>query len=218
MIIMKLRIFLTVLVILLLIGALAGIKYLQIDKMIAAGSKYVPPPETVTTAQVQSEKWDTVLSAVGSLTAVQGVTVAAEMPGKVVEITFESGAKVAKGAMLVRQDTSSEQAQLPGAEANVTLTQLQLQRMKDLLAEKVVAQAEYDTAEANYRQAVAAAEDIRAAIAKKQVRAPFAGRLGIRQVNLGQILKEGDEIVSLQTLDPIFVNFLLPPDDGCPAG
>jgi len=207
---MKKRIFFTILGILLLIGALAGIKYLQINKMIAAGAQHTMPPTTVTAAAVQNEQWDSLLSAVGSLTAVQGVTVSAELAGKVVSIHFEAGDRVAKGDLLISQDTTSERAQLPGAEANVTLTKLQWQRMKELLAEKVVAQSEYDTAEANYRQAVATAENIRASIAKKKVRAPFAGRLGIRQVNLGQILKEGDQIVSLQTLDPIFVDFLLP--------
>jgi len=207
---MKKHILLTIFVLIVLAGILAGIKALQIGRMIDAGAQFTPPPETVTTSQVRSETWESLLTAVGSLTAVQGVTVAAEIPGKVAQIAFEPGSVVPKGALLLKQDTSSEQAQLPGAEATVTLTKANLERARELLAQKVISQAEFDSAEANFRVAVAAAESIRATIGKKTIRAPFAGRLGIRLVNLGQILKEGDPVVSLQTLDPIYVDFLLP--------
>jgi len=207
---MKKHILLTIFVLIVLAGILAGIKALQIGRMIDAGAQFTPPPETVTPSQVRSETWESLLTAVGSLTAVQGVTVAAEIPGKVAQIAFEPGSVVPKGALLLKQDTSSEQAQLPGAEATVTLTKANLERARELLAQKVISQAEFDSAEANFRVAVAAAESIRATIGKKTIRAPFAGRLGIRLVNLGQILKEGDPVVSLQTLDPIYVDFLLP--------
>lgn len=207
---MKKRIFLAVLALIALIGVLAGIKFLQIRRMIDAGAQFVPPAETVTTAEVRAESWESLLTAVGSLTAVQGVTVAAEMPGKVEHIAFAPGARVQKGDLLLRLDTSTEEAQLPGAEATVTLTKANMQRARELLSQKIISPAEFDSAEANYRVAVAAVESIRAAIGKKTLRAPFSGQLGIRQVNLGQILKEGDPVVSLQTLDPIFVDFLLP--------
>jgi membrane fusion protein (multidrug efflux system) len=205
---MKTRIFLTVLGLLLLVAILAGIKALQIGRMTSA--QFSPPPETVTTALVRGESWESTLSAVGSLEAVQGVTVAAELAGKVTQIAFEPGARVRRGDLLLRQDTSTERAQLPGAEAEVELTRANLERARELLAQKFISRAEYDGAVANHKLAMAAAESVRAAIGKKAIRAPFAGRLGIRLVNLGQILKEGDEIVSLQSLDPIFVNFLLP--------
>lgn len=207
---MKKRLVLTVLMLIVLAGLLAGIKALQIGRMIDAGAQFVPPPEKVTTTEVRAESWELLLTAVGSLTAVQGVTVAAEMPGKVVQIAFAPGAQVQKGALLLQQDTSSEQAQLPGAEAAVTLAKANLGRARELLAQKVISPAEYDSAEATFKVAVAAAESIRAAIGKKTLRAPFSGRLGIRLVNLGQILQEGDAVVSLQTLDPIYVDFLLP--------
>lgn len=207
---MKKRIVLTVLALIALIGILAGIKFLQISRMIDAGAQFVPPAETVTTAEVRAESWESLLTAVGSLTAVQGVTVAAEMPGKVVQIAFNPGARVRQGDLLLRLDTSSEQAQLPGAEASVTLAKANLQRARELLAQKIISPAEFDSAEANFKVAAAAAENIRASIGKKTLRAPFAGQLGIRLVNLGQILQEGDPVVSLQTLDPIFVDFLLP--------
>ncbi|WP_432823907.1 efflux RND transporter periplasmic adaptor subunit [Trichloromonas sp.] len=204
------RILLTIVGLLIIIGVIAGIKVLQIRKMIDAGAQFAPPPETVTTAVVRSETWESLLTAVGSLEAVQGVTLAAELPGKVTEIRFEAGSKVRKGDVLLRQDVSSEQAQLPGAEATVELARLNLNRMRELLAQKIISPAELDSAVANHQQALAAADNIRASMAKKTIRAPFSGRLGIRQVNLGQILREGDAIVSLQALDPIFVNFLLP--------
>jgi membrane fusion protein (multidrug efflux system) len=207
---MKKRIILASAALLLLVALLGGIKFLQIRRMIDAGAQFVPPPETVTTARVQPDSWESSLTAVGSLTAVQGVTVAAELPGKVARIVFEAGAPARKGELLLQQDTSSEQAQLPGAEATVTLAKRNLERARELLAQRVISAAEFDSAEADYKLAVAAADNIRAAIGKKTIRAPFSGRLGIRLVNLGQILKEGDAIVSLQSLDPIYADFTLP--------
>jgi membrane fusion protein (multidrug efflux system) len=204
------RIIFTILGVLVLIGVLGGIKGLQIQRMIAVGSQSTPPPETVTTAVVRSESWESLITSVGSLEAVQGVMLTAELPGKVVRIAFEPGTKVQAGDLLLQQDTSSEEAQLRAAEATVALTKLELERSRKLLTKKAVAQAKYDSDEAQYKQAVAQIDGIRATIRKKTIRAPFAGRLGIRLVNLGQNLNEGDPIVSLQTIDPIFVNFSLP--------
>lgn len=207
---MKKRIFLTLALLLLLTGILAGIKVLQIRQMIGQGALYSPPPVKVTATAVQKGTWETLLSAVGSLEAVQGVTVAADLAGKVTRVAFQSGDKVSKGDLLIQLDTSSEQAQLPGAEAAVTLARLNLQRADQLLAERIISPAEHDQAVADFRQAKAQADTIRATIGKKTIRAPFSGRIGIRQVDLGQMLSEGQTIVSLQKLDPIYVNFLLP--------
>ena len=207
---MKKRIFLTLIGLVLLIAVLSGIKALQIDKMIEAGSQFVQPPEPVTTARVISVSWETVLPSIGSLTAVQGVTSATELPGKVVKIVFTPGSRVKKGDLLLRQDTSSEEAQLPGTEASLTLSSRNLSRAKSLIAEEMISQSQLDTAQANFQQAQAAVDNLRSQIAKKTVRAPFSGRLGIRLVNLGQSLREGDAIVSLQTLSPIYVDFQLP--------
>lgn len=204
------RILITIFGLLVVVGAIAGVKVLQIRELLAVGAQYAPPPETVTTAVTHGESWESLLTAVGSLEAVQGVTLAAELAGKVEEIRFESGTGVRQGDVLLRQDVSSEQAQLPGAEAAVELARLNLNRMRSLRTEKIVSQAELDSAESAYRQALSAADNLRATMAKKTIRAPFAGRLGIRLVNLGQMLSEGQAIVSLQNLDPIFVNFLLP--------
>lgn len=207
---MKKRILFVILGVVIVIGALSAIKALQIRAMAEQGKKMVPPPETVTAAPARSESWETALTAVGSLAAVQGVTVAAELTGKVVEIAFEPGAKVQKGDLLIRQDTSVEEAQLPGAVAQANLAKSVLERDEKMLEEQIISQAEYDAAVAAHEQAVAQANNIRATIGKKTIRAPFGGRIGIRQVNLGQTLREGDPIVTLQSLDPIYVDFTLP--------
>ncbi|HIJ88160.1 MAG TPA: efflux RND transporter periplasmic adaptor subunit [Desulfuromonadales bacterium] len=207
---MKKRIIFAVFGVLLIVAVLAGIKTLQIRSMIAGGKKFVPPPETVTTALVTAETWETSLSSVGSLTAVQGVTVAAEAAGKVMKIAFESGSPVAKGDLLMQQDISSEEAQLPGAQAQATLAETELKRAQRMLADGIIAQTDLDKALAASLQAKAAVDTLRAAMAKKTVHAPFAGRLGIRTINQGQMLREGDQIVTLQALDPVFVDFSLP--------
>lgn len=205
---MKKKILFAIIGVFVLAVILGGIKGLQINQMIAQQRK--PMPETVTTAVAHTEAWESLLTSVASLVAVQGVMVSAEVAGKVVQITFEPGTMVKVGDLLVQQDTDAEKAQLRAAEATVALTKLSLERSRKLLSQKTSSQAEYDNADAQYKQAVAQADNIRAIIAKKTIRAPFSGVLGIRLVNLGQILSAGDAIVSLQSLDPIFVNFSLP--------
>ncbi|MEI6213853.1 MAG: efflux RND transporter periplasmic adaptor subunit [Desulfuromonadales bacterium] len=207
---MKKTIIFSIIGIVALIAILGGIKALQIGKMIDNGKKFVPPPETVTSATVAPFSWESSLTAVGTLTAVQGVTIAAELPGKVVNIHFEPGTSVQKGQILLRQDISSEEAQLPGAVSQLTLANASLKRADKLFADGIISQSDHDTAVSNAAQSQALVDTIRATIAKKTVRAPFSGRLGIRQVNLGQILRDGDPIVSLQSLDPIYVDFSLP--------
>lgn len=207
---MKKTIILSILGLLVVIGVLGGVKGLQIKRMIAQGEQYVPPPEIVTTAVVQSATWPTELVSVGSFEAVQGVMVTAELDGKVVKIAFEPGRAVKAGSLLVQQDISSETAQLRSAEASRELARLNLERAKELLPDNVITRSSFDSADAEYKQAAAQADAIRATIAKKTIRAPFSGRLGLRLVNLGQTLNGGDSIVSLQAMDPIFANFQLP--------
>ena len=183
---MKKKVFIAFCVLLVIAGVLGGVKFLQINRMIAQGKEFVPPPATVTTAPVVSLAWEQRLTAVGSLEAVQGVTVTAELSGKIEQIAFEPGARVAAGDLLVQQDISSEEAQRRSEEATLALKKANHDRAKELLADKVVTQAAYDQALAEYKQALAAIDNIRSVIAKKTIRAPFAGRLGIRLVNLGQ--------------------------------
>jgi membrane fusion protein (multidrug efflux system) len=172
-----------------------------------------PPPEAVTTIITRVEHWSSSLSAVGSVYAVQGVTVSADLPGIVDKLDFESGRHVRAGDVLVQLDTRQERAQLAVAESQRDLARLNLDRSKQLLAKQVIAQAEYDQVAAQALQAEAHAAEIRATIERKRIRAPFAGVLGIRQVNLGQYLNGGDPVVPLQSMDPVYVNFSLPQQD-----
>ena len=204
------KLFLAVLIVLVVVGALAGVKALQVKKLVAMGKNFSMPPEAVSTAVAHEEKWQGILGAIGSITAVQGVNVTTEVPGLVSDITFEPGAVVAKGDLLVRLDTSSEQAQLRAMEAQLDLARVNLERVSKLRAENTVSQSDLDTAEATMKQTQANADAIRATIEKKTIRAPFAGRLGIRQINLGQYLDTGKPIVSLQSLSPVYADFSLP--------
>jgi membrane fusion protein (multidrug efflux system) len=189
-------------------GPLLLVKMSQFKRM--ASAPMFMPPTTVTAAPVTAQKWENVINATGSLVAVQGVTVAAETPGKIVKIAFEPGATVKAGDVLVQLDTSTEEAQLRAAEATAALAKANLDRARDLRKSNTNSMAELDAADAQAKQAAAQADTLRAIIAKKTTRAPFGGRLGLRLVNLGQILREGDAITTLQTLDPIYVNFSLP--------
>jgi membrane fusion protein, multidrug efflux system len=206
---MKKKVIVSLLVLIVLVAFLGGIKFLQIERM-TAQARQSPPPEIVTTAVVHKETWESLLTAVGSLQAVQGVTVTAELTGKLVSIAFMPGTRVRAGDLLVKQDTSTEEAQLRAAEAEAELAKINLERRRELLGRNIISKSEYDNAETQYKQTMAQTDNIRTIIAKKTIRAPFAGRLGIRLVNLGQVLNEGQAIVSLQSLDPIFVDFLLP--------
>lgn len=207
---MKKKIFLTLVGLVIVVGSLAGVKVLQIRAMIDQGKQFVPPPEVVTSVQAKTESWETLLTAVGSLNAVQGVTVTAEVTGKIENIAFEAGAHVAAGDLLVQQDSAVEKAQLRSAESVAQLARIDFERTKKLRLKDGISQADYDTAKAKLTQALAQVDNIKALIAKKTIRAPFAGRLGIRQVNLGQVINDGQTIVDLQNLDPIYVNFYLP--------
>jgi membrane fusion protein, multidrug efflux system len=193
---------------LLIAGPLILVKRSQFKAMGAA--PMMMPKTTVTAASVMAQKWENIINATGSLVPVQGVTIAAETPGKIVKIAFEPGAAVKAGDVLVQLDTSTEEAQLRAAEATAALAKANLDRARDLRQSNTNSPAELDAADAQAKQAAAQADTLRAVIAKKTVRAPFAGRLGLRLVNLGQILREGDAITNLQTLDPIYVNFSLP--------
>ena len=207
---MKKRMILTVGAMLVIIAALGLVKFSQIRTAMAQGASFQPPPEAVTTTMARQEYWPAELSAVGSVVAVQGVTVSADMPGIVEKISFTSGARVRKGDLLVQLDTSQERAQLAAAESQRRLSGVNLERMRGLRQKGVVSQAEFDKIQAESQQASAGTSEINATIERKRIRAPFSGVLGIRQVNLGQYLNAGDPVVSLQTLDPIYVNFAVP--------
>jgi membrane fusion protein, multidrug efflux system len=195
---------------LLVILLLGGIKAGQIVTMVRAGESMAPPPESVTSAKVESVEWEQTRSSVASLVAEHGVTLTAELTGVVREIAFESGSAVKRGAVLVKLDTSTEEAQLDSALAESSLARLNLDRVRSLRRQESSTQAELDAAEARSKQAQAAVAGLRATIAKKTIRAPFDGRISIRQVELGQVLAPGNAIASLQSVSPIHADLWLP--------
>ena len=192
------------------VAVLAGVKYLQIQTMIAAGSKMRAQAESVTTMPVQKQTWNAEIRGVGDVIAVQGVTVTTETPGKVVKILFESGAAVEAGEILLELDASIERAQLKSAVANAELAKINVTRARELFDKAAIAKSELDTAEARFQDAEAQVQNIKAVLEKKLIRAPFAGRLGIREVNLGQYVGSGQSVVSLQSVDPVYVDFYIP--------
>jgi len=159
---------------------------------------------------VGQEEWPSTLTEIGTVAAVRGVTVSADLPGVVDRIAFESGQPVREGAVLAVLDTGQERAQLAAAEAQRDLAHLNFERMDGLLSQRVISKAEFERATAEQRQSDARVGEIRAAIDRKTIRAPFSGVLGIRRVNLGQYLSAGDALVTLDALNPIYVNFGVP--------
>ena len=195
---------------LLLVGALGFVKFKQIQSAIAQGAAFQPPPEAVTTIVAKQEAWPATLNAIGTLAAVQGVTVSTDLPGTIDRILFESGQFVRQGEVLAQLDTRQERAQLAAIETQQELAGLNFSRMKDLLSERVISRAEYDRAVTDQKHSNAQAGEIQTIIERKTIKAPFAGVLGIRQANRGQYLAAGDPIVLLQSLNPIYVNFGVP--------
>src|ERR1700732_5029079 len=194
--------------ILALFFALADVKALQIGKMMS--TPMMMPATTVSSATVKEEDWAPTLSAVGSVSAVQGAIVSTELGGVVSEVEFQSGGQAKKGDVLLKLDSSAEEGQLHTAEADLELARANLQRTRDLAARKVVSKQELDAAQSAFGQKQGTVDNMRAFIAKKQVQAPFDGELGIRQVNVGQMINSGQQVVSLQALDPVYVDFALP--------
>ena len=193
-----------------IVAALGFVKFKQVQTAIAQGAAFQPPPEAVTTIVARQEDWASTHSAIGTVAAVRGVTVSADLPGVVERIAFESGQAVRQGDVLAVLDTRQERAQLAAADAQHELARLNYDRMNGLLNERVISRAEFDRASADQRQTEARTGEIRATIDRKTIRAPFTGILGLRQVNLGQYLSAGDSLVTLDALDPIFVNFGVP--------
>ena len=192
---------------------IAGLGFVKVKQFQAMAEQFAamqPPPEAVTTVVAESAEWPAMLNAIGTVAAVQGVTVSADLPGIVSRIDFDSGRFVKQGDVLVQLDTKQEVAQLAAAEAQLQLTKLNYERMKGLVQQDAVSRAEYDASAAAHTQADARVREIRATIDRKTIRAPFSGVLGIRQVNLGQYLNAGDPVVPLQSLNPIYVNFSVP--------
>jgi len=192
-----------------LLGALGFIKFRQVQSAVQA-SAFQPPPEAVTSIVAHREQWPATLSVIGTMEAVQGVTVSADLPGAVARVAFDSGKSVHAGDILVELDTRQERAQLASLEAQRDLARVSYDRAQQLVDEGVISRVEYDQATSQRKATEANVAEVRATIERKTIRAPFSGILGIRQVNLGQYLSAGQAIVSLQALNPIYVNFGVP--------
>lgn len=207
---MSRRLIQTLVAIVVFVAAIGFYKFNQIQTAIAQGKAFKMPPEAVTTAVARTVDWPATLDAVGSVAPVQGVTLSADLSGIVESISFESGAHVKAGQVLVTLDARQERAALAGAEAQLQLAKAQLERSKKLLETQNVAQADHDVVAAQFEIAQAAVVAMRATLERKVIRAPFSGVTGIRQVNVGQFLHSGDPVVPIQSLDPVYVNFAVP--------
>jgi membrane fusion protein (multidrug efflux system) len=200
----------TLIVSIVTIAGLGLFKFRQIQGAIAAAASFQPPPEAVTTIKAKLERWPSSLNVIGTAVAVQGVDVSADLPGVVTQIAFQSGGVVRAGDVLVELDIRQEQAQLAAIEAQRDLAELNFTRLQGLVSDGAISKAEYDRAAAEQKQTEAQVEEIRATIQRKTIRAPFSGVLGLRRVNLGQYLSPGEAVVTLQSMDPIYVNFGIP--------
>jgi membrane fusion protein, multidrug efflux system len=207
------RYVITILGLLVVIGGLVGVKFTQISSLIKMGKQYEkagPPPETVSSAPSQEQNWEGTLSAVGSIAAAKGVALSNDAPGVVSRIFFESGAVVRQGQVLVELDTSVERAQLASAKARADLANLTVSRSRALVSTNTIAQSALDNDEAQLKTSTTDLGALQAQIDRKVVKAPFAGRLGIRAVNLGQYLNPGTTLAVLEAIDSVYVDFSLP--------
>lgn len=195
---------------LLVLAIVAGIKAEQIFTMIKNGESFVPPPEAVSVYQAELQSWPQTYTAIGTVEADEGITISAQVPGKVKRIAFQSGAYVQAGEVLVEQEAVNEKAQLDAAQARLKLAQASYQRLVELRKRNIASQSELDTAVQQVESAKGDVDDLRATLEKKQIRAPFDGRVGIRQIDLGTDLQVGTAIVSLQATNRVRVNFPIP--------
>ena len=192
-----------------LLTGLGFMKFKQVEGAVHAAA-FQPPPEAVTSIVAQREQWPATMGLIGTMEAVHGVTVSADLPGIVERILFDSGQAVHAGDVLVELDTRQERAQLASLEAQRDLARVNYGRMEQLVNAGVISRMEYDQATAQQKATEANVAEIRATIERKTIRAPFSGILGIRKVNLGQYLSAGSAVVPLQSLSPIYVDFGVP--------
>lgn len=193
-----------------LVGAVTLTKHNQNVKLASLAEKFTLPPAVVTSIQVEEQLWDKSLSSPGELEAAAGVMMRAELAGRIEKIFFKSGETANKGDLLLQQDISTEKKQLNAAKAAAFVAKKSFERAKLLIKRKDISQEEYEQLEASYLQLEAQADSIQSIIKKKSIYAPFSGRLGISQVDLGQLLSPNDPIVTLQDTETLLVNFFLP--------
>jgi membrane fusion protein (multidrug efflux system) len=202
------RLILTVVAVLLLIAAIVGVKVLTIQKMMASFKP--PPPAVVSTAKVVAQDWSDRIETVGSVRALRGTDLSAEVAGIVRSVKFHSGQNVAAGQVLFELNADAERAQLQSLQAAADLAKIVLDRDRAQLAVSAVSQATIDSDESDLKNKQAQVDQQKAVVEKKLIRAPFAGRTGITTVNPGQYLNPGDKVVTLQSIDNLYVDFNVP--------
>ena len=204
-----LRIIIVLLLLLAMTGALGYKKFIQIQTMMAQGS-VLPPPISVTVAEAKTADWNKRIKAIGTLTAYQGVEISSEVAGIVTSIQFKSGEEVESGKLLVELDSQSERALLSSAKARFESDNSQYQRLVKLKDKEFVTKNDLDTQAALVDIAKAQIGVAEAVLAKKGINSPFSGKLGIRQIDLGEYIAPGSNIVTLQSIDQLLLDFTLP--------
>jgi len=203
-------IFLAIAGLVLIVALIGGGKAFQIRDLIRAGEGMSPPPIAVSSEIAQEVEWESTLRAVGALEAAKGVQITADIAGRIDTINFDSGSFVDAGTILLTQEANTELSELRAAEADQALAKSNLDRVSRLQRKKLSSQSELDSADAAYKSASARSQTIKATLEKKQIVAPFSGRLGLSRVDIGQYINAGTPVVSLQAADPMLLNFSLP--------
>jgi len=207
---MKKRMFFTILALVIVLGGIFGYQWLVAYKTQQFFDSQGAPVESVTAMTADTDTWQPSIRAVGSLEAVRGVDITAEITGKIIAIEVEDGAEVENGQVVARLDDATLRAELRGARAGANLAEIQRDRQRRLRERQAVSQADYDQAANQLEEALARVDEVQAQLDQKTIEAPFAGRIGIIEVDVGQYLNPGDPVVTLQTLDPISVDFTVP--------
>ena len=207
---MNKRMTIVIIALLVIFGSIFGFNILRSYLIERFEKNFAPPPPTISAAKATTQTWEPTLMAVGSLTAINGVNVSSEVSGSVIAIRFISGQMVEKGQSLIQLDDSADIQDLKNNQAELDLSKVDYIRKAALWKTGAVSRSDYDQALATLRQSEAAVNKSLVALSKKNIRAPFSGKIGIRQVNIGQYVNPGDTLVALQSLDPLFINFSLP--------
>lgn len=200
------RFVIVIIVLAVVLGGLFGYKMYQFGQMKEMLSQ-PQPPAVIEATKAERTSWTPSLKSVGSVTAINGVQIANEVPGVARDVVFESGDRVEEGDILVRLDGEVAEAALRTRRAEARLARQEFERVEDLLPRKAVSQSQYDEAEANLAAAKARVKEAEAQLAKKTLRAPFSGTLGLRLVDQGEYLATGSPVVEINMLDPIYVDY-----------
>lgn len=207
---MRKRMIIMIIALVIVFGSIFGWDALRAHFMKQYFANFQPPPTTVSATKAQSGAWQPTISAVGTMAAINGVNVTTQIGGMITTINFSSGQMVNQNQLLIQLDDSVDVANLQKAQAQLELNKLTYERYKVLLKKAVISVENYDQSLSNYQQSVANVASIQANINYKHITAPFTGKIGIRLVNLGQYVSPGTALVSLQSMDPLFVNFSVP--------